>query len=159
VVPGVARGVQEAERPASELEREAVRCLDEAGRVDRHGGPVAPADELLAEDGRGPGPQLRRIDHVPRPAGVHDETGARQPPHDLARSPGVVEVHVGHDHVVHGLGAESSRLERGDQGGRRERRAHVHEGRAAVLDDEVARVEEGPREAGVDRGDAVAEVF
>ena len=50
---------------------------------------------------------------------------------------------MGHDHVVHGLGPQPLRLEHGQQARHRVARAHVHEGRAAALHDEVAASKNG----------------
>ena len=130
---------------------------DHARGVDRQEGAVVEAHPLLAVDGRGSGPQPRRLDEVTRPFRVHDEPGSRQLAHDLPRPPGVIEVDVGDDHVVHAIAREAERLEGGEQPGHREGGPDIHEGRAPVLHDEMRGVEEGAHEARVDRVDTVAE--
>ena len=151
--------VEEEKRPSAQLEGEALRRLHHPRRLDGDEPAVVSGHRFFPVHRRGAGPQLRRVDHVARPARVDDEAGPGQPPHHLPRPARVVEVDVGHDHVVHGLGPQALRLEDGQQAGRRVGRAHVHEGRPAALHDEVARVEERAHVAGVDGGDPVAEVF
>jgi hypothetical protein len=91
VVACVAGRVEEAERPAAELEREAVGGLDHARPVDRNERAVVAAHDLVAVDLRRPRPEPARVDHVARAAGVDDELRVRQQPHHLARAAGMVE--------------------------------------------------------------------
>ena len=100
---------------------------------------------------------MHRIDEVARAARMRDQPRPRQLLHQQADAAGVVEVHVGRDHVVDRVGRQAGGVERGEQARHRMVGAGIDEGGAAAFDDQVGGVEERPMKAGVDDVDAVAE--
>ena len=80
--------------------------------VDRLDRAVDPSRLLDAVDGRGPGNQFRRVDHVRRAVAVHDAARVGQFLHQGAGAPRMVEMHVGRDHEAHVLGAAAERRQR-----------------------------------------------
>ena len=92
-----------------------------------------------------------------RAARVQHGRGVRQCLDQLPGAAGVVEVHVGQEHVIHLLAGDPELVERAEQARRRGRRPGVHECRATAVHDEVARGEARTQVQRVDQVDALAD--
>ena len=100
-----------------------------------------------------------RIDHVARAARMNDELRFRQLLHQQARTAGVIEMHVRQDHVVDAGPGQAEDFECLHQARDGVIRSGVHEGGAAVRDDQVTGIEEIADEAGIDDVDVVVEAL
>ena len=119
---------------------------------------VAVLDFLGTVHGRRAGNQLRWIDHVPRTARMHDQSRVRQLLHQRAGTTGVIQMHVGQDHIVDRIDWNVLGLKLRQQARHRIVRTDIDKGGVAALDDQMAGVELRTKESGVDRADAVVEV-
>jgi hypothetical protein len=66
--------------------------------------------------------------------------------HQRADAAGVVQVHMGGNHPVDLIPAQPQRIQGSQQAGHGQAGAGVDEGRVAVIDDQVGRIEMGPLE-------------
>lgn len=149
--------VEEPERPAGEVEHHSVRGLnDPVGRyADRIA--IRALDLGLAVDRARAGHQPRRVHQVRRSARMHDEARPWQLRKQQSGPAGMVEVHMGRNHEVDRVQREADGVDRIEQAWDRMVGAGVDERAAAVLDDQVARIEARAEKAGVDDMDAVIE--
>jgi hypothetical protein len=156
VVLRVARRIDELERSAAEREAGAVLGDEHALRRDRHQLAVELPEERLAVDLDRAGDQLRGLDHVGRATRVEHRPGVRQRLDELARAPGVVEVHVRQEDVIDLLAGDADFVKRGEQARRGRCDARVDERRPPGVHHEVTRGQARPVIQGVDHVDTRA---
>jgi hypothetical protein len=157
VVAGVARRVEERQRPLREVDHLAVGALHHPLSVHRNHRAVGALHLGFAVDCPGAGKQQRRIDQVSGAARVHHHPRRRQRGHQRTGTAGVVEVHMRRNHPVHRVAWHAGGIERRQQPRHRVAGTGVDEGCSALLDDQVRGVELRSLVAGVDCPDAVAE--
>ena len=157
VVPGVARGVGEVQRPAGQVQRHAVVRGVHAVRGHGHQFAVGAFHLRLAIDREGALPQRRRVDHVPDTARMHPQQCVRQCLHQQAAAAGVVQVHMGGDDPVDRVARQAQGLKRRQQPRHGEVGATVDEGGPPFMHQQVGGVEAVAVKAGVHGVDAVAQ--
>ncbi len=90
---------------------------------------------------------------------MHDDLRARQERREAPDAPGMVQVHVRQDDVIDRRRVEADLAERRRERRRRERRTGIDECGAALIDDQMARIELFAHIVRVDRIDALADGF
>jgi hypothetical protein len=159
VVAGMAGGVGEQQLAAGQLHLQAIVC--DLGALDVDGQHLAVGAQHFFRpvDRGGAGPQRARVHHVALAAGVHQQRGVGAGLHQLAGAAGVVQVHVGGDHVLHIFGGHTEGLQRGQDAWYARCSAGVDDGGAALVNHHEGGVEAWPGEAGVHGVDAQAAGF
>mmetsp|Transcript_11370 Transcript_11370/g.22085 ORF Transcript_11370/g.22085 Transcript_11370/m.22085 type:complete len:294 (-) Transcript_11370:117-998(-) len=158
VMLGMARAVNQAQRPAAEVDDLFVMRGQRTLRRHRHQLAIAALHFLLAIDGPRAQPQGLGVDQMAQAARMHQRARAGQGLHDQAHAAGMIQVHMGRDHPVHRVARQPERIQRRQQARGSVVGAGVDEGGMAVLDHQIGRIEARALEAGVDGIDAVAEV-
>ncbi len=155
VMARMAGGVQAGQDTAGQVHFVAVGSLDHALGRDRPQATVVALHDVLAVHLAGTGPQLRRVDHVPRAARMHHQARIGQLRHQLARAAGMVQVHVGENQPVHGPRFQSGVGECMQQSRDRMIGPAVDEGGPVLFHHQVGGVEVRPVESGIDGVNAV----
>ncbi len=158
VVTGVPGRVEKAKLASVQADRVALGRFDQPLRGHGNDLAVQPARALFSVHRDRRGEQRRRIDHVSRAPRVHGHARVGQVCQQQARRAGMVQVHMGQDHVVDLLGCDVAGTQRRDHARHRGAVRGVDDRGAPVLDDQVDRGQHRSLVAGVDRADPVVVV-
>ena len=154
VVQRVPRDVDELERAAAEAHPLAILDHAHARGRDRQQLPVQLLEALAVDRARALD-QAAGVDHVRRAARMQHRHGVGELLHQPPRPAGVVQVHVRQQHVVHRRARDAKLGERRQQVGDGSVGAHIDEGRATAILDDVRGGVPGIEVLGIDGADAV----
>ncbi len=146
------------QRSPPKVDRLLVIDDDNSALIDRHRIPVHFLATLFPVDPFGSFDQPRRIDHVARAARVYDRLRVGKVLHQGPGASRMIEMDMGQKYVIDRSIVDALAFERVKQQRNTVVRSSVYKSGVAVLDDDVARIEQRSHVIGVDRRYAVFEL-
>ena len=157
VMTGMARRVENTDHPPGQRQLQPFGGFDHAIRRHRDQFAVQRLGPLRAIHGRHAGKQLGRLNHVACAAGVHHQLRIRKSLHEGPGPARVIEVDVGQQHVIHGLGRQPCFLQCLLHVVQRRVVTGIHQRRPAAVFDQVDRRHTRPRVSRIDGINSVPE--